>query len=202
MPNKMPQPSIAKVLTRKSKEFRGFGASKDYIERIEAAGSIRQFNLEIGHDAAKHMDDVWERAGRPKMNPVYHFVRSYIADSLPHEQIWDDFEKSLKEIGWENRQVIGAIHVDSQHIHVHGVGNKIHPETLEIWKPYGRERTNHARATGATELFSSEGERKIDPERRILKSTRARCPCSDGVEKLSGKPSNSSCTKIPRLGPV
>jgi len=98
---------------------------------------------------------------RSKIDKTYHLVFSFPPGEQPPLSVLNAIEDELcATIGYADHQRISAIHIDTDHLHVHVAINKVHPtgyqniepyfdkqrlmaacERLEI--KYGLERTNH-----------------------------------------------------------
>lgn len=117
------------------------------------------------------------RSGKEK---TYHLVFSFPPGEHPSLNVLHEIEDALCEsIGYADHQRVSAVHIDTDHLHVHVAINKVHPIGLQNIEPYydqkrlmqaceqleikyGLERTNHGikgkevgRGSGVTSRIKS-----------------------------------------------
>lgn len=98
---------------------------------------------------------------RSKLDKTYHMVFSFPPGEQPPIEVLHAIEDELcAAIGFSDHQRVSAVHIDTDHLHVHVAINKVHPTGLQNIEPYydmpklmeaserleikyGLERTNH-----------------------------------------------------------
>jgi len=102
---------------------------------------------------------------RASADKTYHLVVSFADNERPSDEVLEKIEQRLvAAIGLEAHQRMSAVHIDTDHLHMHIAINKIHPTTFRMHEPYfdqrklmaecgrlekefGLVRTNHGRST-------------------------------------------------------
>lgn len=103
---------------------------------------------------------------RSKADKTYHLVFSFPPGERPPLDVLHAIEDELCEaIGYADHQRVSAVHIDTDHLHVHVAINKVHPTGLQNIEPfydkqrlmetcerleikYGLQRTNHGLTEG------------------------------------------------------
>lgn len=103
---------------------------------------------------------------RSKADKTYHLVYSFPPGETPPLDVLHAIEDELcAAIGFADHQRISAVHIDTDHLHVHVAINKVHPTGLQNIEPYfdkqrlmeacerleiqhGLQRTNHGLVEG------------------------------------------------------
>ena len=79
-------------------------------------------------DALKELAGIG-RGGRRGERPVYHFTLSWSREErVSEEQALAAVEEALLELKLEDRQAVGIVHRDTDHLHVHVVVNRVSAE--------------------------------------------------------------------------
>lgn len=79
-------------------------------------------------DALKELAGIGP-GGRRGERPVYHFTLSWSREErVSEEQALAAVEEALLELKLEDRQAVGIVHRDTDHLHVHVVVNRVSPE--------------------------------------------------------------------------
>lgn len=74
---------------------------------------------------------------RSKGEKTYHLVYSFPPGERPDIEVLHAIEDELCEaIGFGDHQRVSAVHVDTDHLHVHVAINKVHPTGLQNIEPY------------------------------------------------------------------
>lgn len=148
---------------------RSWARTADYIlasktnEFGEKVGGVRVTNCNTDDPAvATTLIEATQRANtRSKTDKTYHLVFGFPPGEQPDIKTLHKIEDELvRAIGYAEHQRISAVHIDTDHLHVHVAINKVHPtgyqniepfydklklmetcERLEI--EYGLTRTNH-----------------------------------------------------------
>ncbi|MCC8943354.1 relaxase/mobilization nuclease domain-containing protein, partial [Bradyrhizobium sp. Arg68] len=125
---------------------------------------------------------------RSKADKTYHLVYSFPPGETPPTDVLHAIEDELCEaIGLADHQRISAVHIDTDHLHVHVLINKVHPTGLQNIEPYfdkqrlmeacerleikhGLQRTNH----GITTEQQHERDNRIHLEPSPERDTRFR----------------------------
>lgn len=132
-------------------------------DKGEKVGGVRVSNCftDDPADATTLIQATQARNTRSKKDKTYHLVFSFPPGEKPPLDVLHDIEDELcASIGYADHQRISAVHIDTDHLHVHVAINKVHPtghqniepyydkqrlmeacERLEI--KYDLERTNH-----------------------------------------------------------
>lgn len=78
---------------------------------------------------------------RSKSEKTYHLVFSFPPGERPDIEVLHAIEDELCEsIGFADHQRISAVHIDTDHLHVHVAINKVHPTGLQNIEPYYDKR--------------------------------------------------------------
>lgn len=150
---------------------RSWSRTADYIldsnaeanEKGEKVGGVRVTNCftDDPADATQLIQATQARNTKSKKDKTYHLVFSFPPGEQPPLEVLNAIEDELcATIGYADHQRISAVHIDTDHLHVHVAINKVHPtghqniepyydkqrlmaacERLEV--KYGLERTNH-----------------------------------------------------------
>lgn len=74
--------------------------------------------------------------GRKSENPVYHFSLSWVPGEQPSKaEMMEAGEQALEVLGFGEHEAMFAAHGDKEHMHLHIVVNRIHPETGKTHNP-------------------------------------------------------------------
>lgn len=123
--------------------------------RARAGGLIR-YVVDEKHDGAKavkigithcHSDDyqwaiqeieaVQDINTRSQIDKTYHLVVSFQEGEQPTHAVLDDIEHQIAtSLGYGEHQRVSAVHNDTDHLHLHLVINKVHPERFTVHEPY------------------------------------------------------------------
>ena len=134
----------------------------------EKVGSYRVTNC--GTDdpaqAATIIEAIQAANKRSKADKTYHLVFSFPPGERPELDVLHAIEDELcATIGYADHQRISAVHIDTDHLHVHVAINKVHPTGLQNIEPFfdkqrlmeacerleikhGLQRTNHGLTEG------------------------------------------------------
>ncbi|EPF6526302.1 relaxase/mobilization nuclease domain-containing protein, partial [Proteus mirabilis] len=78
---------------------------------------------------------------RSKTEKTYHLVYSFPPGERPDIEVLHAIEDELCEaIGFGDHQRVSAVHIDTDHLHVHVAINKVHPTGLQNIEPYYDKR--------------------------------------------------------------
>lgn len=78
---------------------------------------------------------------RSKSEKTYHLVFSFPPGESPSLDVLHDIEDELcRSIGFADHQRVSAVHIDTDHLHVHVAINKVHPTGLQNIEPYYDKR--------------------------------------------------------------
>lgn len=165
------------------------GETTDHGEKV-AGWRITNCPTDDPAEAVTAIEATQARNTTATGDKTYHLVYSFPEHERPHKEVLHDIEDELvKAIGLSEHQRISAVHVNTEHLHVHVAINKVHPESLCMVEPFrdiprlmeacdrleikhGLERTNH----GLTRR----------PERLRLPSRAADMQAYAGMEALAG----------------
>lgn len=131
--------------------------------RGEKVGGVRVTNCHTDDPAAATtLIEATQAANtRSKTDKTYHLVFSFPPGEEPPLEILHKIEDELvASIGYADHQRISAVHIDTDHLHVHVAINKVHPKGFQNIEPfydkkklmeacdrleieYGLTRTNH-----------------------------------------------------------
>jgi len=167
-------------------------ATKATTTQGEKVGSYRVTNC--GTDDPAQATTIIEATQasnkRSKADKTYHLVFSFPPGENPPLDVLHSIEDELCEaIGFADHQRISAVHIDTDHLHVHVAINKVHPTGLQNIEPFydaprlmeacerleithGLTRTNH----GLTEKQAEKA-----------RGAAADMEAHAGVESLAGK---------------
>lgn len=163
----------------------------------EKVGGVRVTNCHTDDPAAATtLIEITQAVNtRSKTDKTYHLVFAFPPGEEPDIKTLYKIEDELvKSLGFEDHQRISAVHIDTEHLHVHVAINKVHPvsfnnispsydkkklmatcERLEI--EYGLQRTNH----GLT------GQRnQKEREQARIPTKQAQAEAHSGVDTLIG----------------
>ena len=131
--------------------------------RGEKVGGVRVTNCNTDDPAAATtLIEATQAANtRSKIDKTYHLVFSFPPGENPDLKTLHAIEDELvSSIGYADHQRISAVHIDTDHLHVHVAINKVHPKGFQNIEPYydqnklmeacerlelqyGLQRTNH-----------------------------------------------------------
>ncbi|MFZ2316074.1 MAG: TraI/MobA(P) family conjugative relaxase [Gammaproteobacteria bacterium] len=151
----------------------------------ERVASVRITNCDTDDagDATRLMLATQSKNTRSRTDKTYHLVYSFPPDEKPDIEILHAIEDELcAAIGYTDHQRLSAVHVDTDHLHVHVVINKVHPTGFQNIEPYydvlrlmkacdrleikyNLQRTNHGLEDKHYEYTREHGERlQLDRE--------------------------------------
>lgn len=168
---------------------RSWARTADYIlasktnEYGEKVGGVRVTNCNTDDPAvATTLIEATQRANtRSKSDKTYHLVFGFPPGEEPDLKTLHKIEDELvKAIGYAEHQRISAVHIDTDHLHVHVAINKVHPAGFQNVEPfydklklmetcerleleYGLQRTNHG-LTGERTKAEKLAERQAQAE--------------------------------------
>lgn len=177
---------------------RSWTRTADYVlcsgisTRGEKVGGVRVTNCNTNDPAAATtLIEVTQAANtRSKTDKTYHLVFSFPPGEEPSLETLHKIEDELvAAIGYADHQRISAVHIDTDHLHVHVAINKVHPTGFQNIEPYydkkklmetcerleleyGLQRTNHG-------LDGREPKAKV-------KERQAQAEAHSGIETLTG----------------
>lgn len=166
----------------------------------EKVGGVRVTNCHTDDPAAAAtLIEATQAANtRSKTDKTYHMVFSFPPGENPSLEILNKIEDELvASIGYADHQRLSAVHIDTDHLHVHVAINKVHPTGFQNIEPYydkiklmetcerleieyGLERTNHG-LTG--QRNKKEREAMSKPK---LTAEVAQAEAHSGIESLIG----------------
>lgn len=125
---------------------RSWSRTADYIldnastnAQGEKVGGVRVTNCGTDDPSAATLsiEAIQAANTRSKNDKTYHLVFSFPPGELPPLEVLHDIEDELvSAIGYTDHQRISAVHVDTDHLHVHVAINKVHPTGLQNIEPY------------------------------------------------------------------
>lgn len=138
-------------------------ATGDVTNQGERVASFRITNCDTDDPAAATIliEATQAMNTRSKADKTYHLVYSFPPGEQPPIEVLHAIEDELcASIGYADHQRISAVHIDTDHLHVHVAINKVHPTGLQNIEPYfdkrrlmeacerleiqfGLQRTNH-----------------------------------------------------------
>lgn len=161
-PASQAQPGEAEVWTRTAEYIvdAAGGGARTAAVRISncAASDVEMAIAEILATQSKNV--------RAKGDRTYHLVVAFPPGEKPAlEQLRDIEDELCKAIGFAKHQRLSAVHIDTEHLHLHVAINQVHPETLCLIEPWqdrhklmracdrleikhGLTRTNHGKKRG------------------------------------------------------
>ncbi len=157
----------------------------------EKVGGIRVTNCNTDDPAAATtLIEATQAANtRSKTDKTYHLVFSFPPGEEPDLKTLHAIEDALcAAIGYADHQRISAVHIDTDHLHVHVAINKVHPKGFQNIEPYfdkkklmetcerleieyGLTRTNHG----------------LHGETPKVKTKQAQAEAHSGIETLTGR---------------
>lgn len=105
----------------------------------EKVGGVRVTNCGTDDPSAATLaiEAIQAANTRSKNDKTYHLVFSFPPGEQPALDVLHDIEDELvAAIGYADHQRISAVHVDTDHLHVHVAINKVHPTGLQNIEPY------------------------------------------------------------------
>ncbi|WP_245433957.1 TraI/MobA(P) family conjugative relaxase [Rhodomicrobium lacus] len=109
-----------------------------------------------------------KRNTRASADKTYHLVVSFADNERPSDEVLEKIEERLvAAIGLEAHQRMSAVHIDTDHLHMHIAINKIHPTTFRMHEPYFDQRklmTECERLEKEFGLFRTNHGRSTDPQ--------------------------------------
>ena len=177
---------------------RSWSRTADYMlssgtsSRGEKVGGVRVTNCHTDDPAAATtlIEATQASNKRSKTDKTYHLVFSFPPGEQPAIEVLHKIEDELcASIGYADHQRISAVHIDTDHLHVHVAINKVHPKGLQNIEPYydkkklmetcerlelehGLQRTNHG-------LTGQEPKSK-------MKEKQAQAEIHSGIQTLTG----------------
>lgn len=177
---------------------RSWSRTADYMlssgtsSRGEKVGGVRVTNCHTDDPAAATtlIEATQASNKRSKTDKTYHLVFSFPPGEQPAIEVLHKIEDELcAAIGYADHQRISAVHIDTDHLHVHVAINKVHPKGLQNIEPYydkkklmetcerlelehGLQRTNHG-------LTGQEPKSK-------MKEKQAQAEIHSGIQTLTG----------------
>jgi|SRR5687768_250584 len=187
---------------------RSWERTADYVlcsktnNRGEKVGGVRVTNCHTDDPAAATtLIEATQAANtRSKTDKTYHLVFSFPPGEQPSLEVLHKIEDELvAAIGYAEHQRISAVHIDTDHLHVHVAINKVHPKGFQNIEPYfdkkklmeacerlelqhGLTRTNHG-------LDGREPKAKLKPKQ-------AQAEAHSGLETLSGHVTREVAPKL------
>jgi hypothetical protein len=135
-------------VTSKGKSFKGAGAyflhdlgKAKTSERVAFTHTVNMLTndpekaLKVMAWTAEHATELKQVAGqkltgRKAENPVYNYVLAWAPDQNPDQAHMTEFGlRSLKALGLQDHEAIFIAHNDTDHLHLHVIANRVHPET-------------------------------------------------------------------------
>jgi hypothetical protein len=105
-------------------------------EKVESVRITNCESSEYGW-AVKEILATQARNTRSKTDKSYHLVISFPDGEKPTpEQLIDIENEAVKAIGLQDHQRISAVHINTDHYHLHVAINKVHPKTLRNVEPW------------------------------------------------------------------
>lgn len=105
----------------------------------EKVGGVRVTNCHSTEPVAATLEIMATQAlnTRSKADKTYHLVFSFPPGEQPPLDVLHAIEDELcASIGMADHQRISAVHIDTDHLHVHVAINKVHPQTYRNVEPY------------------------------------------------------------------
>jgi hypothetical protein len=132
--------------------------------------------------------------GRALELPVKHFTLAWHPSENPsQEEMIAATQSYLKHMKWDEHQVVLAAHNDTDHAHVHGILNAVHPETgLKLDDSFERRRSQewalayeheHGKIFCEERLVPAE-DREASPPRNAWEALKANEPQHEQAEKV------------------
>jgi hypothetical protein len=175
---------------------RSWTRTADYVlnsgtnSRGEKVGGVRVTNCNTDDPAAATtlIECTQSANNRSKTDKTYHLVFSFPPGEEPDLKTLHAIEDQLcAAIGYADHQRISAVHIDTDHLHVHVAINKVHPTGYQNIEPfydkmklmetcerleleYGLTRTNHG-LTGEIK-HDKLSEIRLDPQQQLNANTR------------------------------
>lgn len=141
------------------------GSKTSQGERV-ASYRVTNCDTDDPADATRLIAVTQAKNTRSKADKTYHLVYSFPPGETPPLDVLHAIEDELcAAIGYADHQRISAVHIDTDHLHVHVAINKVHPTGLQNIEPYfdkqrlmeacerleiqyGLQRTNHGLTEG------------------------------------------------------
>nr|AAP82040.1 putative transfer protein [Stenotrophomonas maltophilia] len=105
----------------------------------EKVGGMRVSNCHSTEPVAATLEILATQAlnTRSKADKTYHLVFSFPPGEQPPMAVLHAIEDELcAAIGMADHQRISAVHIDTDHLHVHVAINKVHPKTYRNFEPF------------------------------------------------------------------
>jgi hypothetical protein len=123
-------------------------ASKGTTTQGEKVASSRVTNCGTDDpgDATVLIQATQARNKRSQTDKTYHLVFAFPPGERPPLAVLHQIEDALCEVlGYADHQRISAVHIDTEHLHVHVAINKVHPSGLQNIEPfYDKQRLMEA----------------------------------------------------------
>ena len=115
--------------------------SQNKHERVEHIAVTNCLQEDYGL-AAKEIMAVQQQNTRAESDKTYHLMISFPEGENPAPEILAKIEsQACAALGFGEHQRISAVHMDTDHLHIHIAINKIHPRRLTIHNPYCDHKT-------------------------------------------------------------
>jgi len=114
-------------------------SNREVNEKGEKVISIRVTNCftDDPADATLLIQATQKKNTKSKSDKTYHLIFSFPPGEQPPLEILNAIEDDLcTTIGFTDHQRISAVHVDTDHLHVHVAINKVHPTGYQNIEPY------------------------------------------------------------------
>lgn len=134
-------------ITSKGKSFKGAGAYFLHDLKAQTAERVAfthtenmltddpEVALKVMAWTAEHARELKEISGqkltgRQAENPVYTYCLAWAPDQNPNQAHMVEFgRRSLKALGLADHEAVFVAHNDTDHLHLHVIANRVHPET-------------------------------------------------------------------------
>src|SRR5581483_6961806 len=84
--------------------------------------------------------------------PAYHLSISFAPEDNPSRELMEQVvDRTLADLGLTGHQALLVAHHDREHLHVHTLANRVHPETLATWDQW-HDHTVLDRSLAAQEI--------------------------------------------------
>ncbi len=135
---------------------------------------------------------------RAKSNKTYHLIISFREDDNPTPEMIREIEQAFCDaLGYSEHQRITALHVNTEHPHLHIAINKIHPKTFRLHEPYRDyyTRDNVCREMELKYGLEVDNGVDFDAKKKNLAVKKGLSPDAAAMEKHSGVMSFESWVK-------
>lgn len=146
------------------------GTERDRVDWVESR------NLPTAHpQAAARIMMATARDSHSVQPPVYHFTVSFdVNDPVNRDIMRQVADRTLRDLGLQDHQVLIVAHKDKAHPHMHFMVNRVHPERLNVWSNWH----DYARIEATMRAQEAELGFRIVPGRHapVPESARDRAP--------------------------